>query len=458
MRFRLGAFGFFILAMPSFAGSLEDTKQNSYHVGKESSAPQKLSADRLDPSFVLYDKDAEIKIGARVKADFYVDFDGKQPRGTFGLDNAGIPLRKLDADASRKNHFNATLAASRFGLQAKKSFDDIHITGYLEGDFNSNASRTTNSYGFRARHAYGEFNDEGDLNNVLIGQTWTNFSCLEATPFTTDFVYPSFRTMQLKYTRKLLPNLTLSISGEKPNTQYYQYTDTSSNNGYFDNDDGGSNSKSSMPDATFRLKYQQGRNLVDFRGVFRSLEVKAIPGDAGYSLTQPYHKRQLGWGLGGSGVFHIFEPLTIMGQVQAGKGTGRYIDDLGNANAYDSFFQYPTMSNSTIQPKFKPVKQVNFIGGVTFSICDQWESNLGMGYTKISKPKNIVKLDALTPFSHQMSYLQRNLQRYYSNIIYRPFEKTYFLLEYEHMRRKAGYPILRKGWDNRIVFSLLQNF
>jgi hypothetical protein len=223
----------------------------------------------------------------------------------FGLDTAVIPLKGWDYDALRQNNFNASLTASRISLDAQHRYGNYNSYAYFELDFAgathahalnnpSNATsamisgvRTTNSYTPRIRHAYGEITDNNKENTWLVGQTWTNFATPEVNAWSTNNLWPSFRTAQIRFTRKIVSNFTASIALEKPNTQTYYFTSPSmgsvtgtiANNiasNYVDNDSTAAFNKSSLPDLTFQGKYQNGLTQFALRAVLRRLEIKAI--------------------------------------------------------------------------------------------------------------------------------------------------------------------------------------
>ncbi len=420
-----------------------------------------------DTPYVFYKNEmgnTEVSFGARVKADFYYDVDGKQPGTTFGLDDNAIPLKNWDPDAKRKGNFNASATASRFSFGVKQKWDNVLADGYAEVDFNGGLAsgvRTSTNYLPRIRHFYGKLADQDRNYEILIGQTWNNFSTPDVNSFTANNVPPAFRNVQVRGTFKIVPCLFASVSLEKPNTQYYQFTTPAATgtNGYFDDDSGFS--KNRVPDLTAKVQYYKGTTLLAVRGVVRRQEMKVFNFRSNGSNAN-YHKTKTAWGLGASAMFKIFEPLAFMGQVQGGKGIGRYIDDLANQNPFDSYFQYSTGASHTPVDAFSLFKAINFIGGFTVTWCKPLETNIGGAYTRIHLPKNAafttsaVNLTSLT--SSAIALPTRQLQRYFVNLVWKPVEKNFFILEAEHYRRKAGHDATFKGHDTRIVFSFIRNF
>lgn len=448
---------------------------------------------------VYQNQDTTIRIGGRIKADFYNDFGGKQPGPTFGLDSSVMPLKGWDYDALRQNNFNASLTASRISLDAQHRSANYNSYGYFELDFVgathasttplnitgalSSGTRTTNNYTPRIRHAYGEVSDNNKENSWLIGQTWTNFSTPEVNAWSTNNLWPSFRTAQIRYTRKIVPNFTVAMALEKPNTQTYYFTSPTlgstqnvGNNiaaSYVDNDTSGAFNKSSLPDLTLQGKYQRGLAQFAIRAVIRRLEIKAIGSgnNVGLGLGQSsnansFFSRKTGYGLGASAMFKLAMPVTLMFQVQGGKGIGRYIDDLSVGNAFDSYFQYQVLATTPIISRFEALPAINFMAGLSIKWWDRLESSLGGSYTKITLPQGIALSNmgtANTPASavgNGISLPLPNtvLQRYHANLVYTILPKTFGIVELEQHYREAGFPKSYSGKDTRLVFSFIRQF
>lgn len=433
-------------------------------------------APSLNPSFVTYDKfNTEVRVGARVKADFYNDLHGKQGGSTFGLDPAAIPLNRWDYDAMRHHHFNTSLAGSRISLDVSHKFGEIQSYGYIETDFAgavSSSTRTSNNYGIRVRNAFGEVSDANKVNSFLIGQTWSNFVIPEAYTITNNNLFPSLRQAQIRYTRKLTPEVSVGVAIERPNTQTYYYAVDGTAPGvannvrtsYVDNDTAGGFNKSAMPDFTLNLRYQKETTLFALRGVVRRLDVKAIgTGVRGImgqgSARDNFFAKKTAWGLGATTMFRIAKPLGFMFQVQGGNGIGRYIDELGNSNPFDSYFQYPAAAGSRVPSLFQTIKAINFLGGFTITWRDNLESNVGAAYTKISLPKNINLVNPVSSTgANNNALINTRLQRYHANLIYTIVPKTFAVFEVEQYYRNAGYKVNYKGKDTRLMCSFIRNF
>lgn len=116
--------------------------------------------------------------------------------------------------ANRKGQTYFHARTSRLGLEASTPTQYGPLGVKIEGDFNNEprtgnsavygtvgnifTQQATNSYGFRLRHAYGQF------GGLLIGQTWSTFMDVDNSPETVDFNGPIgstfIRQPQIRYT------------------------------------------------------------------------------------------------------------------------------------------------------------------------------------------------------------------------------------------------------------------
>ncbi len=123
-----------------------------------------------------------------------------------------LPLN--DTPEGERNHRDyLTMRESRVGLETGMPTKFGVLSTKIEGDFNNeprhgNSSTygdtghvytqgATNSYGFRVRHAYGQF------AGLLVGQTWSTFMDVDNFPETVDYNGPPggtfIRQPQIRY-------------------------------------------------------------------------------------------------------------------------------------------------------------------------------------------------------------------------------------------------------------------
>ncbi|MBS4096724.1 MAG: porin, partial [Sulfuricella sp.] len=163
-----------------------------------------VTAGDLPGSFKIPGTDTSLKIYGAARIDTTYDLRGRIV-DTFNNDwAASVFAQPFDNSANGRRHgqFFSTARASRLGFMTSTPTQAGNLLVKVEGDFNApnqyQAELGSNSTLFRLRHAYGQ------LGNVLVGQTWSNFTDLRSFPETVDFNPPGSATLlrqsQLRYT------------------------------------------------------------------------------------------------------------------------------------------------------------------------------------------------------------------------------------------------------------------
>ncbi len=162
------------------------------------------------PTFVT--EFAEGKISGFIQPAFYFDYNNLTDNDLFVT--SGIPTTKLTNVKFNRFHFSAN--QSRLGFSFKFPKAGKNITALIEGDFLSSA-RGVNTF-FRMRHAYITYGD------FLIGQTWTNFGDVGASPNTLDLEgpnsMPASRVAQIRWRKQLSPKWNILLAIEEPKADY----------------------------------------------------------------------------------------------------------------------------------------------------------------------------------------------------------------------------------------------
>lgn len=151
----------------------------------------------------------------------YVKFDAIWSDRSAGVDSVGdqqlspslIPVGPT-AGEHKTNQVTFHARQSRLGLGTSTPTQYGDLTTYLEGDFfGADSNESSNSNGFRVRHAY------GTLGKLTAGQTWTNFFNEQAYAETLDFGGPLgeifVRQAQVRWTEKFAAG-DASVSAENP--------------------------------------------------------------------------------------------------------------------------------------------------------------------------------------------------------------------------------------------------
>lgn len=406
-------------------GRLKDMEKEIQHLKQEISQQKKEE----NPPAPTPLNDSSIKVGGRVKLDAYHDMNARD--GTYGIFGGRIPLEGIDADATRKKHTNFALTGSRISVEAKKAFGSLPTRAYFEIDFSKDASPSTSSYAPRLRHFYAEF------ANFLIGQTNYTFSDPAAYGTSLDNLYGQGRQAMLRYTHPFNEKLKLAIAAEKPDSQYLSAAgnfETNANDG-----------QSKYPDIATQLRYEDNKwGHMAISGIVRRVGAKTT---ANTSLVS-YQQNAWGWGLGISGKYKFYRNHAVFGQASGGRGIGRYIDDLNNNNGQDFYLQIPTAANPGLSSRFEMLRAFNILGGLELWPTEKMNLNFGGSLTRLQVPQGIANVPQFN----------KNLQRYFANIIYKLLPNSDIGFQIMHYKRHAGTLTSYKAKDTRLLVSFIYRF
>ncbi len=251
-----------------------------------------------------------IKLGGFFKATAaFSNYNGGAPAPLSLGRDFYLPSQIPVGGRSAGREFEASAKQTRIWLDTATPINGHLLSGHLEFDFQASpgtqgSQKTTNAYNPALRRGFITY------DNLLFGQEWTNFQYVPALPETTDYVGPTegtvfVRQTQVRYTRKLSPMLTLSVSAENAETASIGPASAATTE----------NGNDRLPDVTARLVQKVGKGEISLAGVARKLTVDT--GTAKASAT--------GWGvsLAGKLPFGTISDLRFM--VTHGQGIGRYI-------------------------------------------------------------------------------------------------------------------------------------
>lgn len=155
---------------------------------------------------------AEVKISGFVQPVLYLDNNIVLNNDLFVTSE--IPTTKLTDIRFGRFHISAN--QSRLGFSFKFPKAGKNTTAILEGDFLSSSSGE-NTF-FRLRHAYLTWGE------LTIGQTWTNFGDVGASPNTLDLEgpnsMPASRVAQIRWRRQVSKKWNLLFAWEEPKSDY----------------------------------------------------------------------------------------------------------------------------------------------------------------------------------------------------------------------------------------------
>lgn len=305
-------------------------------------------------------------VGGNVRVDGMLTHttDGDIGKNTAGRDfyvPGAIPVGGEGVDS----YMDAHAKFSRLWFDASTTLDSgDRIGARFELDFFGGAlgnSAATNTYGATVRHAYITW------NNLLVGQTWSNFMDTAALIDSVDFVGPTdalvfVRQSQIRYT-----NGPWSVSIENPETTVQPF-------GGAPRVIAGDNS---VPDVIARYTHRADWGHFGVAGMARQLKYEPVAGvedsATGFAATV-------------SGLVKLGERTDIRYQATGGEGFGRYIglatvqqdamaDAAGNIDALGGWAAYVGLRHV-----FNPT-----VRGNVFYARSQWDNDTaltGLGVTR----------------------------------------------------------------------------
>lgn len=256
-------------------------------------------------------------------------------------------LIPMTPDPCNKRKFGTTPSGSTLYFRVlgrdKRSWD---YQLYIEANFNG-----WDGLGFHLKKAYAQ------INSVTIGYAESSFSDPMALPPTVDAQGPNNKlsptSVLVRWMHPFKKHFTTAISLETPNTRY-TISDTLTKK-----------AADWTPDLAAFFQYAWGKSEhIRLSGVLRTLSYRSIEQEKNHTL--------LGWGLQLSGIVHPLRPVTIYGNICAGKGYEGLGGDLQIGN-YDLVPEpdnpnklYPPFAlgwNVCLQYNFKP----NLFASATYS-------------------------------------------------------------------------------------------
>ena len=314
-------------------------------------------------SFRVPGTELSLKIYGFAELNYVHEFKGDNSDNDYSTFAPYVPL-KGTFEYDRKNRDYLTARTSRLGVEAGTPTKFGVLSVKIEGDFN-NEPRTgnaaqygtagnvitqqqTSSYGFRIRHAYGQF------GGLLAGMTWSTFMDVDNSPETLDFNGPVgatfIRQPQIRYTYATPSGCAFTIAVE--NSSSYVLDETLSVL---------ASSQSRMPDLVLRWDRGFDWGSMSARAMTQELRV-----DDGLGHKANYR----GWGAGSTALVKARGGSDYLSlAVTYGDGIGRYLNYIEGA-----FYDPATNTILTeralgvvagYQLKLAPWVRVNFVYGMT---------------------------------------------------------------------------------------------
>ncbi len=243
-----------------------------------------------------------LKLDGSIRTDFLYDPTVSDLPDSFITSSIPIP------HVSGPSGFNTSIRGSRFMTDFRIPVGDSkQARTFLQLDFFGANGATAP----RLRHFYAQ------IDNILVGQTFSNFMDPDAFPDTLDTQGPnagiSVRVPQARYSFGLGKGSSMYVSLETP-----------SSNIAFSVDESPATPATPTPDGTVRFRKEWERGHVQLAADFRNLKVKLPDGEGSESA--------FGWGLNATSEMSVHGLDTAVVQVAYGYGMSRYVGDTAGLN------------------------------------------------------------------------------------------------------------------------------
>jgi hypothetical protein len=289
--------------------------------------------------FETPDQRGQMRIRASIRLNGAWDFSGLENTDVF--DTYQIPVGNV---VNEQGRFFLQATQSRIGFELSSATSGGLVFGRIEADFRGPGDA------FRLRHAYGEY------WRVLAGQTWSNFSDVEAIPVTVDFEGPpssnSVRTPQIRYTQTASDSTSWSVALEAPKADVTSPDEVDA-------------AFQGFGDVSARARLASDWGHLQISGVFRSL---AASDTAGGTDFLP------GLGLMLSGSSQVAENDKFRFQAIGGVAISRFVGSLGgkgldllfnpNTGSFEQVTSYGGFVTWTHTNLFDMAVETNLTGGI----------------------------------------------------------------------------------------------
>lgn len=290
-----------------------------------------------------------------------------------------IPLKRVDGTAAQSGNTTMHGRTSQFGFKTlTRGADGKEITSHVEMDFfGGQTSNTASAYDPRLRHAYLTY------NGWTAGQTtslWRDADT-EGNVIDSQGSIGFLRQAQLRYTHNWTKSFSTALSVERPlsdtmirTTATAVSSETTAASGFSSRS--GTYGRATTPDIIANAKYEGSWGAVGVRGLYRDIKVRYSNSDAG---TQIYAPSKGAYGAGLNIKLNVYGKSNIFGQVNGGKGVGRYFAEAAGQSA---FVDVQTAGAE----KMTLVKSRQFILGLQHYWSDAWQSNIVYSTTRSTAP------------------------------------------------------------------------
>lgn len=386
--------------LEQYAGKQQQLSNNiqAQQQALTASNTQSSATTGLKQKLRLANEAVDMSFYGNIRADMSYQQDGGSASRLYNQINS-VPLH---GNADSQERLKSTLAATRLGLDIKSNVGDAKVGGKLEVDFLGSGDS------LRIRHAYMTYND------LLIGQTWSNFAVPDYIPETIDalaYVGASVkRTPQVRYQWALGPSTQLLTALE---------------------DSKDPSSKMRLPALTGRLNHSFSPDL--------NVSLRAMVDE-----KRNAEDETTAWGVGLGAKYMITPSTTLKADYYHVKGDSSFV----------SYTNPGFVSNADNQIVAK--NEFDSISiGLTQAFNEQWRGTLGYGYMKADDKKAYKKA------AGDLTLVNKDLWQAWANVFYSPSKPVSLGVEYVYGERTAfeASELGRDtGKDNRVNAVAIYSF
>jgi outer membrane murein-binding lipoprotein Lpp len=322
----------------------------------------------LPNSYRLANGDTSIRVYGIAEFNMIHETRGSNADMDYSTFMPYAPLRG-SADAARKGQTYMHARTSRLGIEAATPTQYGQLVGKIEGDFNNDprtgnsavygslgniyTQQATNSYNFRLRHAYLQ------LAGWTVGQTWSTFMDLDATPEVVDFNGPIggtfIRQPQIRYTYATPNYGNFSAAIENSVSYVLDPTGSATKAGF-----------SKSPDLIVRWDKAFTQGSLSLRAVSHEHRVEGEM-QINSTTNAMVNESRRGYGVSLSGVYRMTDSDQLSFIATGGEGIGRYFNYIEGAG-YNANTNQITMEKAAglvvgYQHKYSETLRLNLVYG-----------------------------------------------------------------------------------------------
>ena len=351
-------------------------------------------AGEFPGSFPIPGTNMSAKIGGNVRLGLVDNIDpiGSDDRFIVG----SIPVGEPEPGTTTEG-FTISAKRSRMNLDMRMDSSVGQFRAFIEGDF---AAEAGNNDTYRLRHAFGQY------KNWVLGQTWSTFMDLRASPEELDFeglnAYVNDRQPLFRWSRDTSEGLGLAVGLEDPTAEIT-----------------GGDGKGKFADLIARVSRDKEWGHLQTAVLLRN--IAGAPDEEPENISSTF-----GWGLSLSGMtrFRKWDQRdNFRYQFNFGHGIGRYINDLDSVGGMDAVFNpegnlkpLPALATYVAYQHFWKRDPTRWLG--TPGLLKNLRSTLVLGYTSVDN------------FDFQADDAYRRTKRITLNLIWSPIDSIDIGMEF----------------------------